>query len=674
MKKYLLTLLCALFTAGGPLYAAGPFDPDQWPSVANPAKIAHYFSTDGGLEPLGAGWSSTLSILSGGDQSTAPISLRGHQGLKVTSSNLNTADSGFTEWADDETIDILMQVYGDAGVFGGNGLPRNFNFLIGTLPELAAPMGGQVPADAGNRKWNWVLFRIPNTARGSDGSRMVGSIPANAQGDFVSGGVNGGTIRLEGVPNLTVRVIAFGEQGAFGEPSDYNTFEPADGCLPEPETNHVFLDLQNNNASHLTVFNNGDQTTEIIPAAGPVADPRRAVRALGSLMNFGITDDYLGLPCNDPRAVKICVEFYDDPALTGARFGPGAFATDATGGVGFVDAARRYTLQGSGLWKRIAWTVPAVSLAGINTAPLTGGPRLAFENGKPAISRFDLAVLRVTPHLLAGLDPLANCYEDPNVCTDAYGNYAEMDLANGILDGLAPGTSGGDQNMIQEEAGPASDRRMAIRPALDDGTPDFAHTLLNLAITGEVFGPSTQPNAHLAICMTYYDDPSLTGQSFRPEVYQTDRNGVASLAFTPGNIAVVLQGTDRWREAYFELPDVKFLGVNQGTQAAARFSVSGKIFFSRARYAVIRPCGPFAHLNRLAECKSPSLSLNIQRAAAGNTMKLTWPNVVEGWILESTTLSPPDWQPVTPPPTLETDHWTVPFASGESARFFRLRN
>ena len=38
-------------------------------------------------------------------------------------------------------------------------------------------------------------------------------------------------------------------------------------------------------------------------------------------------------------------------------------------------------------------------------------------------------------------------------------------IATGKLDGLAPGNSGGDQEMIQEEGGPANDRRNAIRPA-----------------------------------------------------------------------------------------------------------------------------------------------------------------------------------------------------------------
>ncbi|HZO53946.1 MAG TPA: hypothetical protein VFB63_14625, partial [Bryobacteraceae bacterium] len=294
-------------------------------------------------------------ILSGGDQQTAPVTLRTRVGLKVQGNYLNTADSGYTEWADNETIDILMQVYGDDAILSGAGQPRNFNFLLGTLPELSAPNGGQIPLAAKNQKWNWVLFRVSNGTRASDGTRFVGSIPANAQGAFQFGGVNGGTIRAEGVPNLTVRVVAFGEQGAFGEPSDYMDFEPPDTCEPEPITNHAFLDLQNTNAHHMVVLNEGDQTTEIVTDAGiPFEDQRRAVRALGQYMNFAVTNNFLGLPCNTPRAMKICVEFYDDPALTGSRFGPDAYATDATGSVGFVPADRLYTLRGSGEWKKIA--------------------------------------------------------------------------------------------------------------------------------------------------------------------------------------------------------------------------------------------------------------------------------------------------------------------------------
>jgi hypothetical protein len=670
MKNFSAFLLAGCLIPAATLAAQGPYDPDQWPTVADPNRTVHFVSADNSFPPLGAGWSSTLTILSGGDQITSPITLRSRAGLKVLGNYLNTADSAFTEWADNDTIDILMLVYGDDAILSPTGQPRNYNFLLGILPELSFPLGGQIPIAARNQKWNWVLFRVANGIRASDGTRFVGSIPANAQGGFQNGGVNGGTIRAEGVPNLIVRAVAFGEQGAFGEPSDYTAFEPPDTCEPEPLTNHAFLDLRNNNASHMTVLNNGDQMTEIIDDAGPFEELRRAVRALGNYMNFAVTENYLGQTCNDPRAVKICVEFYDDPALTGSRFGPEAYATDSTGSVGFVPAERWYTLRGSGEWKRIAWTIPSVSLFGVNVTPLTAGPRLFFEGGKPFISRFDLAVLRVAPHPLARQDPLADCYEDPDICTDAYGNHVEMDLAAGVFDGLAPGTSAGDQNMIQAEAGPVLDRRMAIRPAYDDGAPGFTHQYLNLAILNQALGPSTQPNARLAICMTYYDDPALAGQSFRPEVYQTDRNGVTTLAFTPGNIAVVLQGTDRWREAYFELPDVKFYGVNQGPQAAARFFVSGKIYFSRARYAVIRPCGPFAGVNRLAECRQPTLHIRRE----GGDIRVSWTTAVEGWNLESTTdLTTPNWTPVFTSPVVEGDENVVltPIIGKE---FFRLKN
>ena len=68
------------------------------------------------------------------------------------------------------------------------------------------------------------------------------------------------------------------------------------------------------------------------------------------------------------------------------------------------------------------------------------------------VSRFYLAALRSTGPL-AGQDPLASCFPDPNICFGIYGNYAELDLANGITDGLALGTSGGDQTYVVETAG-----------------------------------------------------------------------------------------------------------------------------------------------------------------------------------------------------------------------------
>ena len=673
MRNHLATFLSVLALAGGVgvhAQVVGPFDPLQWPASADPNSVVHYISVDpSAFTPLGPAWLDTgMTILSGGDQITMPITIGCLPGTKVIGNYLNISDLNFTEWADDDTIDILMQVYGDSGVLAANGTPRGFNFLTGVLPELAAPNGGTLPVEVKNAKWNWVLFRIPNGVRPSDGTHFVGSIPANAQGAFQYGGVNGGTIRLEGVPNLIVRVIAFGQRGAFGEPEVVNTFFPPEQCEAEPETNLVFRDMNNGNNSHLTLLNTGDQLTELVNDVGPADDKRTAARPLGSYMNFGIADNYLGLTCNETHAVKVCVEFYDDPDLIGATFGPEAFATDSCGSVGFYPPERRHVLQGTGKWVRRSWVVPAVNLYGINTTPLTAGPRLAFDRAV-AISRFDLAVFRTGTHPLAGQDPLADCFEDPNICTGAYGSFVEMDLAAGTFNGLAPGSSGGDQEMIQAEAGPVDDRRFAIRPARNDGNPAFAHTYLNFAIQNEALGPNSQPNARLAICATYYDDPALIGARFRPEVYQSDVNGVVTFAFTTPAIDVALEGTDKWRDAYFELPNVKFNGVNQGPQAAARFTVSDKVFFTRVRYAVIRPCGEKAGVNELAECKNPPLVTALE---AGN-IKLRWPLSYTGFQLEvSDNLDLPTWTVVTDPAVIDGSDFVITQPLANSA-FYRLR-
>lgn len=652
----------------------GPFDPADWPTTIDPNKVVHYFVADGSLAPPGATWlADELMVLTGGDQVTQDTTMGGYQCKKLLGSYFNTADRSFEEWADDDTIDILVQVYGNEALFNADGQPRNFNFLTGTLPELSAPSGGQIPVEAKNGRWNWVLFRIPNGIRASDGTHLVGSIPANAQGAFQYGGVNGGTIRIESVPGLILRVIAFGEVGAFGEPEDINKFLPPETCDPEPETNLVGIDIAANTANHMVVIDDGDQTVEYVDNVGPAGDKRRAVRPQGTYLNFGITDNYLGKPCNDPRVVKVCVDFYDDPEFAGwsVRFGPEAYAVDALGGIGFVPEDQRHTMAGSGQWIRRSWVVPAVNLKGVNAGSLTAGPRFISENGQVCVSRFELAVLRVGDHPLAGQDPLASCYEDPNICTDAYGSYVELDLGKDIRDGLDVGSSGGDQEMIVAEAGPENDRRMAVRPARDDGTPGQAHQYLNFAILNEALGPSSQPPANLAICVTYYDDPALIGAQFKPEVYSSIRNGVLTYAFTPQDFYVTIEGTDQWRTAYWEIPDMKFQGVNQGPQAAARFHVTDKVFFTRVRYAVIRPCGPKAGVNLLQECK-PVTEVRLDVKRSGENIEISWPAAATDWTLQEVeSLTNPLWSAVGTAPVVEGDQQVVrvPILG---TRFFRL--
>ncbi len=675
MKPHLL--LCSLVVLGlnslGVRAQTGPFPATDWPATRDLSKKVHYIVTDGGLESPGENWVPGLSILDGGDQTTQDFAIGGFTGKKATSSFLNIADTLYEEWADDPFIDILVQAYGDEALFNTAGEPRNFNFLTGILPGGAFPVGGQVPVEARNKKWNWILFRIANGVRASDGSLLVGTIPENAQGAFSMGGVNGGTIRFEGVPNLIVRVVAFGAEGAFGTPADINKFEPAEACDPEPETNLVGIDVSGNTANRIEILNEGDQTVVYEDAVGPASDRRRVVKPVGTFLNFGITGNYLGKACNDPRSVKVCIEFYDDPAFEGGevRFGPEAFATDGATGIALVPMASRHLMTGTGTWIRRSWTIPAVNLRGVNAGALTAGPRFVSEGGVVGVSNFQLALLRTGQHPLAGQDPLVNCFEDPAVCTDAYGNFAELDLSKDLKDGIDVGSSGGDQVMVVEEAGPANDRRMAVRPAYDDGPVGATHQYLNFAITEEALGPSSQPPARLAICATYYDDPELAGETLRPEVYYTEVGGTVRLAFTPGSVAGTLEGTGTWKEMYWEIADMKFIGVNQGPQAAARFFASGKVAVSRLRYTVIRPCGPSAGVNLLEDCKPPAdVSLATARAADGKVV-LSWPASAEGFVLQSVPAIGGAWENVANVPVVAGDLLTVT-VTPTGTRFYRL--
>ena len=261
----------------------GPFDPENWPVTKKAGGLVHYIAIEGGFTPPSDSWKpDELILLNGGDQATAEISIGGHKGVKVIGNYLNVADKSFEEWGEHDTIDILIQAYGDAALFSATGAEREFNFLTGTLPFgpppfLTFPLGGRVPVEARNKKWNWILFRVPNGVR-SDGNRFVGPVSSEAQGATTYGGVNGGTIRIEGVPGLIVRAVAFGAGGAFGEPEDINKFFGADSCEPEPETNLAGIDIGKNTANKVELINGGDQAVEFVEGVGPADDKRRAVR------------------------------------------------------------------------------------------------------------------------------------------------------------------------------------------------------------------------------------------------------------------------------------------------------------------------------------------------------------------------------------------------------------
>ena len=101
-----------------------------------------------------------------------------------------------------------------------------------------------MPLGANNADWNWMLLSVTNAVDPATGFRYVGdtSYPQQTGGQY--GGVNGGTLRLQGIgAGLTVRAIALGPQGAFGTSNQVNVFTPAATCAAEPAVNLTYVDF-----------------------------------------------------------------------------------------------------------------------------------------------------------------------------------------------------------------------------------------------------------------------------------------------------------------------------------------------------------------------------------------------------------------------------------------------
>jgi hypothetical protein len=273
---------------------------------------------------------------------------------------------------------------------------------------------------------------------------------------------------------------------------------------------------------------------------------------------------------------------------------------------------------------------------------------------------------------LANQDPLSSCVEDPNVCKGVYGDYVQLDLGKGIKDGLDLGGNGGDQEYITGEAGPANDRRQAVWSAQGDGTAPF-DSYLNFQILDSKLGPTSQDPAQLAVCVTYYDDPELAGKTFRPDVYSGSTGGVTQYEFPPAaDYTTTLEGTGTWRTSYFEINDMKFAGVNQGPQAAARFTCNDKIPITRLQYAVIRPCGPTAGVNLLSGCKPVPVTLAAQRT--GTQVAISWTTNLAGYTLQQNTVvtNTAGWGAVATAPVVENGNNVVKEAIGAASKFYRL--
>jgi hypothetical protein len=590
----------------------GPFSPSNWPPTINSNAVVDYLIVDpNAVFSTPPGWTPSVGFPgSGGDETYQSVTLGGLTGDQATSSFLNPFDVNYTTYESFPVIDVLIQVYGNDSLYNADGTGKSVSFLEGTVTpsnNVYTAQAGTVPGGtngANNSQWNWMLFEITNQIDSADGARYVGD--ATFPGDG-TGGVNGGTLRIQGIgTGLTIRAIAFGPQGAFGTTNQINVFAPPLQCTPEPPVNLAFVDINQKITNYLTVVSNANlgETYTVQSGVGPANDLRTAIQATSGLMNFAILSNYLGQPCNPDRAMKVCLEFYDDPALTGVTFGPAQYSTDSQGDAGNYSGPN-YTMTGTGQWVKVAFWIAAVNLEGVNTAPLTGGPTVAFNGANPFIDRIELGVVRTGTNALAGLDPDPSYHLNPLICTTNYGYYAEWDPHDDITNNVTVGSSGGDQQMVVQLAGPTNDLRLAEAPAPGSGNNNIQFSLLNQA-----FGPNYQDNADVFISITYYDDPALAGATVYPGAYYTMNNSSTSSILgtppAPYNTPATLKGTGKWVNAIFEIPNDNFTGVNQGPQAVVRFQTTAanpanpdteNVFISRVRFDVVRPCGPLEGIN-----------------------------------------------------------------------------
>jgi hypothetical protein len=621
IPELLLSVIVVTLLAGS-LNSHAQYTNSDWPPTINTNAAVDYaiFDPDFPTFPsTPAGWLNSVSLAGGGDQAFTLATLGGLKGDDGTSSFMNLTDGNYAQFGTVPVLDVLLQVWGDDSLYNANGSGKTIIFNEGILGTEFKASAGVAPPGGNNQRWNWMLLTITNpvspNVENTTGLRYVGfqssTVPPGAQ----NGGVNNGTLRIEGVPGLAIRAAAIGPAGAFGTSNAINVFLPPPPCAPEPPVNLAYADVNASITNNLIVLSDGDQTVAYQNNVGPVGDLRRAVQATATYMNFGILSNYLGVPCNPNRPMKVCVEFYDDPSLSGVSFGPENYALDSTGNIGTYSGPF-YTLTGSGKWLKLAFWIPAVNLTGINTGPFTGGPRLAFVGGFPFIDRIELGVVRSGTNALAGLDPEPGYFLDPKICFTNYGYYVELDLQNGITNGLTTGSSGGDQNMVVEVVGSPTDMRPALAPTAGNNNLQFA--IVSTSGSGlPPLGPTYQDNLDVVMALTYYDDPAMVGARLYPWPYSSLKNGTPFITFpnqlTGNNVfgqpyshRETLTGSGKWKVAYFELPNVNLAGVNQGPQSVVRFQTdpatngvpaSGYIHVSRVRYDVVRPCGDYQGIN-----------------------------------------------------------------------------
>ena len=304
---------------------------DEWPSTTDFSADVHFWSADDFLYdsiPSGEGdlFDSTLLILTGGDQVTEDVTVGGLTAKKSVSPYFNVADELFFLLPDLPVIDVLVLYFANS-----ESKRDNLGFLLGTLPSAYNHYVDGFTFESVTDQYEWRLFRVDNSGA------WAGNLHDDAQGTTTYGGINGGTIRLGNTNGLIFRAIAFGPEGAFGEPEDINVSQAVE-FNPDDYGIAAEWDINNGVVDGLDVYRDTGGDQEIVESSdvGPADDKRTAIRPAiddGSdatqdiYVNWEILDERFG-PTSQPSAkCKIVAEYYDDPALTGTIFGPEVYVT-----------------------------------------------------------------------------------------------------------------------------------------------------------------------------------------------------------------------------------------------------------------------------------------------------------------------------------------------------------
>jgi hypothetical protein len=667
--------------------ANGPFSPTNVPPTAAGSSQVDYAifdpnaATDTPNFTIPAGWNNNLSLAanSGDETFTTGNTYDGLEGVTFTGAYVNILDPNWQRFATYPVIDVLLEVWGNSDLYNSTNYGLPTTWTEGALwqgPYYAH--NGTFPLGANNGQWNWMLLEVTNPVDSTvdasayviPGDHIVGD-PGNPNQGVSGGGVNGGTLRLEGfTAGLTVRAIALGPQGVFGTTNEINRFAVPANCAPEPATNLVYVDFNKGITENLTVNNNSadEETYQTVNGVGPAGDLRTAIQATSPFMEFPILNNALGLPCNENLSMQLCIEFYDDPALAGEQFGPYAYATDPYGDIGFVPGYPNnynqafYTLTGTGQWLKVDWFVGPANLAGLNTAPLTGGPVVywGLAGTPPYIDRIELGVVRTGTNALAGQIPDPSYNIDPFICnstSNMVGYYAEWDPKDGVVNNLTTAT--GYNSTV---AGPANDQRTVEVPNPAGGSGGAYYEQFQLM--NNPFGPVLQDNSDVAMIVTYYDDPALAGNDLFVNTITTMTDGNLSVVSPSGaNITTTLQGTGKWVDAYFEVYNANFSATPtfSGTpNFVCRYASSAPIYISRVRYNVIRPCGQYEGVAYLQG------NVGITQTNAG--VMLNWRGTAS---LQASAVVSGSYNNIVTVTNTLTNSYTVPATN--NAQFFKLQ-